>query len=150
MWNEKPNHSAHGKKGAPSPAAYASSGFTLIEVIAALLIVSVLAAMIFHITGGGLWRTAQGVGECRALFELQDRMEQITRMYKKHLADGNGIVDLTEFRDAVLAYPDVDADGTGFLIESGGNFSLSLSATPLLLVSLTRGDQRIACIFAGD
>jgi len=138
------------KEPAQSPTRSGNRGFTLIEVIVALIIVSVLASMIFHTTGGGLWRTARGVGECSVLFELQGRMEQIVRIYKKHLTDGNGAVDLAEFRDAVDALPDVDVDRTGFLSESGNNFSLSPSATSMYMVTLKRDDQRIASIFAGN
>ena len=126
------------------------TGFTLIEVIIALIIVSVLATMIFHATGDGLWRTARGVGECRALFELQGRMEQIVQIYKKHLNDGNGSVNLADFRNDVVDFPEVDDEGTGFLNESGGSFSITPNATSLFMVTLVQGDQRIASIFAGD
>ena len=133
----------------PKDCGINKAGFTLIEVILALIIVSVLASMVFHITGSGLWRTARGVGECRTLFELQGRMEQIVQIYKKQLTDGNGAVDLTVFQDTVLGLPDVDAGRTGFLSESGDDFSLTPSTTSMLLVTLVRDDQRIASIFAG-
>ncbi len=125
-------------------------GFTLIEVIIALIIVSVLATMIIHTTGGGLWRSARGVGECRTLFELQGRMEQIVQIYKKHLTDGDGSVNLADFRNDIAGFSEVDADGTGFLNESGGSFGITPNATSLFMVTLAEGDQRIASIFAGD
>ena len=126
------------------------AGFTLIEVIVGLLIVAVLAAMIYQTTGGGLWRSAQGVGECRTLFELQGEMEHIVAVYKQGLKDGGGNIDLTAFRDAVLVDPDidhVDTSQTGYLNESEGTFSLTASPTKLLLVTLAQDDQRIASIF---
>jgi len=126
------------------------SGFTLIEVIASLIIISVLAAMIFPATGGGLWRTARGVGECRELFELQGQMEEIVSAYKTALSSGNGDVNLEDFRDNVIGFSYVDTGSTGFLVESGSDLTLTASPTSLLLITLTAGDQRIANVFAGN
>ena len=94
-----------------------------------------------------------GCGESRTLFELQGEMERIVGIYKQGLKNGDGAIDLTTFRDAVVNNPDlddVDTDQTGYLTESAGAFSLTPSATPLLLITLAQGDQRIASIFAGD
>ena len=125
-----------------------AKGFTLLEVIAALVILSVLSAMMLNATGSGLWKSAQGVSDCRSLFELQDRMEQIVQTYKRQLAAGGGSINLATFRTAVLAMPFVDASQTGYLTEVGGVFSLTPAATQLFLVTLTQGDQSIGTIFS--
>lgn len=124
------------------------NGFTLIEVIAALIIIAVLAAMVFPVTSSGLWRTARGVGECQELFELQGQMEEIVEVYKTQLSGGNGVIDLEDFRDSVLGYSYVDSGSTGFLEESGNNLTLTATPTSVLLITLTAGDQRIASIFS--
>jgi prepilin-type N-terminal cleavage/methylation domain-containing protein len=133
-------HSSRSKEG----------GFTLIEVIAALIIVAVLASMIFPATGGGLWRTARGVGECRELFELQGQMEEIVQAYKTALSIGNGAINLVDFRDSILGYSFVDTGSTGFLEESGSDLTLTATPTSHLLVTLVQGDQRISSIFSGN
>ena len=125
-----------------------AKGFTLIEVVAALIILSVLSAMMFNTTGGGLWKSAQGVTDCRTLFALQGQMEQIVQLYKQQLAIGGGSIDLAGFQAAVIALPYVDASQTGYLTEAGGVFSLTPSSTPLFLVTLTQGDQSIGTIFS--
>lgn len=125
------------------------AGFTLIEVIAALIIIAVLAAMIFPATGTGLWRTARGVGECRTLFELQGQMEEIVQAYKTALYEGDeGEIDLETFLDTVTGYSYVDDDNTGFLEDSGSDLTLTDTPTSLLIVTLTTEDQRIASIFS--
>jgi len=106
--------------------------------------------MIFPATGGGLWRTARGVGECRELFELQGQMEEIVSAYKTALSSGNGDVNLEDFRDSVIGFSYVDTGSTGFLVESGSDLTLTATPTPLLIVTLAQGDQRIANVFAGD
>jgi prepilin-type N-terminal cleavage/methylation domain-containing protein len=136
--------------GSSTGSGFGEAGFTLIEVIAALIIVGVLAAMIFPVTGGGQWRTAQGVGECRELFELQGQMEEIVQLYKTGLADGDGDIDLEDFKDSVDGYSYVDSGSTGFLTESGSDLTLTATPTSLLLVTLTTGDQRVANVFAGN
>lgn len=125
------------------------TGFTLIEVIAALIIIAVLAAMIFPATGGGLWQTARGVGECRELFELQGQMEEIVADYKSDLSD-DGNVNLEDFQDSLTGYSYVDNGNTGFLEESGSDLDLTATPTSLLLVTLTAGDQRIASVFSRE
>jgi prepilin-type N-terminal cleavage/methylation domain-containing protein len=126
------------------------AGFTLMELIAALILVAVLAAMIFPVTRYGLEQTARGVGDCRELFELQGQMEQIIEIYKTQLATGTaGDIDLVAFRDTVSGYSYVDAVNTGFLDESGGALTLTGDTTrPLFLVTLVSGSQRISSIFS--
>jgi prepilin-type N-terminal cleavage/methylation domain-containing protein len=126
----------------------ADRGFTLIEVIAGLIIISVLASMIIQATSGGLWESAQGVSDCRTFFELQDQLEEITRIYQQQLTTGNGAIDLDVFRNAIAAIPYVDSSNTGYLTESGGTFTLTPSNTSLFLVTLSQGDQRIGSIFS--
>jgi prepilin-type N-terminal cleavage/methylation domain-containing protein len=122
-------------------------GFTLIEVIAALIIIAVLAAMLFPVTNGQ-WRMARGVGECRDLFELQGEMEKIVAAYKNELSD-DGDVDLGDFRTALInGYPSVDSNNTNFIDDSGGDLELTGDPTSLLLVTLGSGDQRLATIFS--
>lgn len=142
------NATIHGSRFSVHCSRSDEAGFTLIEVIAGLLIISVLAAMIFSTTGGGLWRTARGVGECRTLFELQGEMEQIVGDYKSRLTAGGGSIDLADFRTAVIGYTFVDAGATDYLTEAGGNLNLTATPTRLLLVTLSQGDQRIASIFS--
>ena len=123
-------------------------GFTLLEIIMALILISVMAAMIFHITGGGLWRSAKGVSDCRIFFEVQGQMERITKTYKQQLAANNGVMDLAAFQSTISGWNYVDATQTGYLSESGGNLSLTPGATPLFMVTLVHGDQRCVSLFS--
>jgi type II secretory pathway pseudopilin PulG len=118
-------------------------------VIAALIIVAVLAAMIYPVTSGQ-WRTAKGVGEVRELFELQGQMEEIVRIYKTQLIDGDGTVNLEAFLETVDGYPYVDSGSTGYLTESGNDLTLTTDHTSLLLITLKTDDQQIASVFSGE
>ncbi len=141
--NQKPDLSDK-----PGLVCIRSGGFTLIEIIIALMMISVMAAMIFHATGGGLWRSAQGVTNSRTYFELQGQMEKITKIYKQKLDVNNGNIDLSEFQSDVATEAYVDAAQTGFLSESSGNLTLTGGATKLFMVTLVHGDQRCVSIFS--
>ncbi len=127
---------------------FCPKGFSLIEIIVGLMMISVMAAMIFHATGGGLWQSAQGVTACREFFELQGQMEKITRIYKQRLAANNGTINLSDFQSDIAGEDYVNAAQTGYLSESGGNFTLTPGTTNLFLVTLVHGDQRCVSIFS--
>ena len=123
-------------------------GFTLLEIIVALMMISVMAAMIYHATGSGLWQSSRGVTHCRDFFKLQGQMEKITALYKQKLAENNGSIDLSEFQSEISEEEYVDDDLTGYLSESNGQLNLSPGTTHLFMVTLVHGNQRCVSIFS--
>ena len=132
-------------------------GFTLIESIIALVMVSIMAAMLFTFSEP-LTRSAGAFGWLNDELILQQSMESILADYKNQRNDPNNPFDPSVFRQYVMNnYATmVDAGKTGFLTFTGvgtiytaGSPTVSIppGAQPVLIVTLQRNGRTLSMIF---
>jgi prepilin-type N-terminal cleavage/methylation domain-containing protein len=132
------------------------NGFTIIESIIALLLVSIMAAMLFTFSeplydsvGAFVWFNDELI--------LQQNMESIMADYKSQRNDLNNPFDPGVFRQFVInKYAMVDAGRTGFLTFTGAGttytagsptVSIPVGAQPVLIVTLQRNKSSLSMIF---
>jgi prepilin-type N-terminal cleavage/methylation domain-containing protein len=135
-------------------------GFTLIEVIIALICISLLAAMIISFGGDFVSRSTNPVALLSRASDLQRGMDNVTRAYYNQ-----GIpiryANLNTFKDNLTADAtiinvtgvSVDASRTRFIIFDGGNTEIvdsspATNTSPRLKVTLINTDgQSVSTIF---
>jgi prepilin-type N-terminal cleavage/methylation domain-containing protein len=132
-------------------------GFTLIESIIALVLVSIMATMLYTFTKP-LIGSAGAFGWFNDELLLQQSMETILADYKSQRNDPNNPFDPGVFRQYVIQkYPLVDAARTGFLtFSSAGNTftatwppqaNIPSGTIPVLVITVQRNDNILSMIF---
>jgi len=133
-------------------------GFTLIESIIALVLVSIVAAMLFTFSQP-LYNSAGAFGWFHDEMILQENMEKILADYKNQRNDEANPFDPGVFRQYIIDhYPFVNIARTGFItftLTSGTTYTASwppqanipIGAPPVLIVTLQRNERTISMIF---
>lgn len=135
--------------------AKGSRGFTLIEIIIAIVLFSLMTVMILVFIGANISQSVSPVSNLIGAGDVQRGMDNVTRAYY-NLTNPVTHANLVNFQANMATYinttgVNVDASRTGFITfpSAGGNESPDASATaPNLKVTLTNGQgQRVSTIF---
>jgi prepilin-type N-terminal cleavage/methylation domain-containing protein len=127
-------------------------GFTLIEVIIALVVVAILGTLMVSYYQGGIQKSGIPVIWVTQEFQIFQAMERITADYKKALSDGTSF---SSFEATITTANTAGNYGTGLVmtadyinISTGGTISPSDSTNGLILrVTLQKGDQSVTSLF---
>jgi prepilin-type N-terminal cleavage/methylation domain-containing protein len=132
-----------------------TSGFTLIEVIIAIVLFSIMTVMILLFTGVNIYQTVNPVINLIRAGDVQTGMDNVTRAYYNlpnpvpHANLGTFQANLANYIN--IAGVTVDTSRTGFITfpATGGNEATDGSANaPNLKVTLTNSlGQRVSTIF---
>lgn len=134
-----------------------TSGFTLIEVLVAVIILAVAAAMAGQFASTSMGRGATGSLAVNNEILLRNALEDVTIHYKAQIAADT--LSLTEVASYVNTnYPSLVNDAyTGYLTfsDTDGDGTYTASAITdtyasgrMLLVTLTRGEQSLGAMFS--
>ncbi len=132
-------------------------GFTLIESIIALVLVSIMATMLYTFTKP-LIGSAEAFGWFNDELLLQQSLEIILADYKSRRNDPNNPFDPGVFRQYVIQkYPLVDAARTGFLTFSNAGSTYTAAwppqanipsgTLPVLVITVQRNEKILSMIF---
>jgi len=119
-------------------------GFTLLEIIATLILISISAAVMFPVMGTSLVRSAEPVERLNDHHLLVQEMDRLTGIYRD--AIHNNTLNINTFKTTnVDTSPYVDAGLTNFITLSDGGFT---TASPnILRVTLVNNDQTLVALF---
>ena len=129
-----------------------TAGFTLLEVIMALVIAAILGTMLVSFMGTNMTQSANPINMVTAYNKLDEVMERIVNDYKTQIK--NSTLNLSSFRSTyVTAKNGVDGvDVTSIFVSynntTGAESSCSYGlGCKNLKVTLTRGDQSVTTLF---
>lgn len=125
------------------------SGFTLIEIIAALVVVGLMAALLLPLTGTGLRGELDQDSRLQQVEDLRSRMDGWLHTHRDPDAPVNG-ADMAAFRELILD----SALPAGTSIESMEWIRFDAAGQPvpgtdedILKVTLTNGQSRLSSFF---
>jgi prepilin-type N-terminal cleavage/methylation domain-containing protein len=118
----------------------ASKGFTLIEVIVAIIIIAVAAALFISYLGKSFTQSPLSAGLVSNQYSLIQQMELITNEYRQELK--NGTLTLAAFKTWVDTNYSGSATTLLTTLTSG-----SYTTQQVLQVTLTNGRQTLLSIF---
>ena len=140
-------------------------GFSLIEIIVALVLIGMTGALMFPTLRTGLAKSAAPVKRVGDQFELIQEMDRLNAAYRHQIAQDDADDDTddfslsdfkTNFVDNTTDYPNVDATNTYYLtctVNSGstvqtGSCAQSGTATSLLMVTMSKDDMTLVTLFS--
>jgi len=122
-----------------------SKGFTLIEVIATVVIMAIAAAALVSIFGELFYGSAVPVGQVQKQYKLIQQMETITSRYRDQVTK-NTSFSLSTFKSAYVDGQDyVDSANTGLITLTSSDSTYTTGN--VLKVTLTDGTQTLVSIF---
>jgi len=122
-------------------------GFTLLEIIVTLILISITGAVMFPVLRTNLTQSAVPVIRVDNQYQLIQEMDRLTARYRDEIL--NDALDISTFKtNYVDASPLVDAGNTGFLGagQITGN-AYNTQSTNILRVTLVDGDQWLVSFF---
>ena len=122
-------------------------GFTLLEIIVTLILISITGALMFPVLRTNLTSSAIPVRRVENQYRLVQEMDRLTGLYRSEIYKDT--LDINVFKaSSVDTSPLVVAGETGFLAagQITGNAYASQS-TSILRVTLSDGDQRLVAFF---
>ena len=131
-------------------------GFTLIEVIITLVLISIMAAMLSTFSEP-LFSSAGAFGWFKDELLLQQSMEKILGDYKSQRNDSSNPFNPSIFRtDIISKYPLVDASKTGFLTFTANGTTYTAAwpptatipsgSTPMLVITVHKNQMTLSMI----
>jgi len=132
-----------------------SRGGTLIEVVMAIVIIAIAAAIFISYMGSTYMRSPASAGLVSDQYKLIEQMEILTSKYRQELEAGDGtIADLCAFK---AAYVDpLNINGVNIVDTAGTSCNYTttdttntytIAANSALLVTLTYKQQTVQSIF---
>ena len=121
-------------------------GFTLLEIIATLVLVAISAAIMFPALGTNLVRSAEPVERLNDHHLLIQEMDRWTGIYRDEIRL-NGTVDIAAFKTNV----DTNAnylDSTTYINSFNGGTYTTQGTNTILRVILVYNDQTLVALFA--
>ena len=119
-------------------------GFTLLEIIATLVLVGISAAIMYPALRTNLVRSAEPVNRLSEHQLLIEEMDRLTGLYRNEIK--NGTLNINNFK---TTYVDtsifVNAGETSFITLSGGTYTTE--SPNILRVSLVKNSQRLVALF---
>jgi prepilin-type N-terminal cleavage/methylation domain-containing protein len=124
-----------------------SKGFTLVEVIVAIIIMAVAAAALLKIYGTAFTGSAVPAGKVQSQYNMIQQMETITSQYRDQVTN-NAAFNLATFKVTYIdGKPYVDGTKTGLIPPLTSSDGLYTTQSALLRVTLTDGKQTVTTIF---
>lgn len=122
-------------------------GFTLLEIIVTLILISITGVVMFPVLRTNLTKSAVPITRLDSQYQLVLEMERLTARYRVEIL--NDTLNINMFKtNYVDTIPSVDAGNTGFLGvgQITGN-AYNTQSTNILRVTLVDGDQRLVSFF---
>lgn len=120
-------------------------GFTLLEIIVTLIMISISAAILFPVMGTTLTQSARPVHRLSDHHLLIQEMDKWTGIYREEIRDGT--LDITTFKTDV----DTSAnylDSTAYLNSFNGGAYSTQGTNKILQVKLINNGQTLIALFA--
>lgn len=127
-------------------------GFTLLEIIVTLILISITGVVMFPVLRTNLTKSAVPVTRLDSQYKLVREMENLTARYRDEILNDTldiNPLNINTFKtNYVDTSPLVDAGNTGFLGvgQITGN-AYNTQSTTILRVTLVDGDQRLVSFF---
>ncbi len=121
-------------------------GFTLLEIIATLILVAISAAIMFPALGTNLVRSAEPVERLNDQHLLVQEMDRWTGIYRNEIRL-NGTVDIAAFKTNV----DTNAnylDSTTYINSFNGGAYTTQGTNTILRIVLIQNGQSLVALFA--
>ena len=119
-------------------------GFTLLEIIATLILVGISAAILFPAMGTNLIRSAQPVNRLNDHQLLIQEMDKWTGIYRDDIH--NNSLDISTFKTAVETSPYLGS--TVYINSFNGGAYTTQGTNTILRVTLINNDQTLVALFA--
>lgn len=119
-------------------------GFTLLEIIATLILVGISAAILFPAMGTNLIRSAEPVNRLNDHQLLIEEMDKWTGIYRDDIH--NDSLDISVFKTAVETSPYMGS--TAYINSFNGGAYTTQGTNTILRVTLINNDQTLVALFA--
>ena len=122
-------------------------GFTLVEIIVTLILISITAVVMFPVLRTNLTKSAVPITRVDSQYQLVQAMDRLTARYREEIQ--NDSLDITNFKNTYVdVNPFVDAGNTGFMGigQITGN-AYNTQSPDILRVTLVDGDLTLVSYF---
>ena len=122
-------------------------GFTLVEIIVTLILISITAVVMFPVLRTNLTKSAVPITRVDSQYQLVQAMDRLTARYRDEIQ--NDSLDITNFKNTYVdVSPFVDAGNTGFMGigQITGN-AYNTQSPDILRVTLVDGDLTLVSYF---
>jgi len=122
-------------------------GFTLLEIIVTLILISITGVVMFPVLRTNLTKSAVPITRLDSQYQLVQAMDRLTARYRDEIQ--NDSLDITNFKNTYVdVNPFVDAGNTGFMGigQITGN-AYNTQSPDILRVTLVDGDLTLVSYF---
>jgi len=122
-------------------------GFTLIEIIVTLTLISITAAIMFPVLGTNLIKSPEPITRINTQYLLIQEMDKWTGLYRSAIE--NNTLDISSFKlniDNNANY----LDNTTYINSFNGGAYTTQGTNKNLMVTLKQGDQTLYALFSDD